>query len=320
MKVTDIYLHLKSDLNYVEKRLEQEVKSEQSDLENAALHLLKAGGKRIRPVFVLLSSQFGTYDREKSALVAVTLELIHMASLVHDDVIDDATTRRGIPTVRSEWGSQIAMFTGDYIFAKALMLLADLPNPLIHQLLSATLVKMTEGEIDQIRDLYRLDQNLRNYFRRINRKTAILIEISCKLGALVAESQPEHMQTLGRFGHYLGMAFQIVDDILDFTSTQAKLGKPVGADLVQGNITLPVLYALQTPHGTRLRQLVHRNMDRKEADEAILIVKESGGIEYAKQIADRYLAKALKQLARLPKGRARDSLETIALFITSRDH
>lgn len=321
MKLTEIYLHLKSDLAYVENRLIEEVRSKQKDLEKAASHLLKAGGKRIRPVFVLLSGQFGQYDRDKLARVAVALELIHMATLVHDDVIDDASTRRGIPTVRSEYGNRMAMYTGDFIFARALMLLSELPNPVIHQNLSNSIVRMCEGEIDQIRDFHRLDQNLRNYFRRIKRKTAILIEISCQLGALAADAKTEYVNALGRFGHFLGMAFQIVDDILDFTSSEVKLGKPVGADLMHGNITLPVLYALhESEYGSALRSLIRPDMTRAEADKAIRMIKQSGGIEYAKQMADSYLQKCLKELTKLPKSQARDSLEAIAIFTTSRDH
>jgi heptaprenyl diphosphate synthase len=321
MKLTEIYLHLKSDLSYVENRLLDEVRSKQKDLENAASHLLKAGGKRIRPVFVLLSGQFGRYDREQLARVAVALELIHMATLVHDDVIDDAKTRRGIPTVRSEYGNRMAMYTGDFIFARALMLLSELPNPTIHQQLSDSIVRMCEGEIDQIRDFYRIDQNLRNYFRRIKRKTAILIEISCKLGGLAAEAKTEYVKALGRFGYYLGMAFQIVDDVLDFTASEAKLGKPAGADLLQGNITLPVLYALHASEcGPSLRNLIRSDMTRAEANQSIGLIKQSGGIEYSKKVADLYLQKCLKELTKLPKNQARDSLEAIAIFTTSRDH
>lgn len=319
MKLLDIYLHLKSDLDFVESWLDSEVQSKQKDLENAATHLLRAGGKRIRPVFVLLSGQFGNYDREQLARVAVVLELIHMATLVHDDVVDDAHTRRGIPTVRSEYGNRMAMYTGDFILAKALMMLAEIPNTEVHQLLSKSIVRMCEGEIEQIRDLFRLEQNFRNYLRRIERKTAILIEVSCRLGSLVADVSPSHTRTLGRYGHYLGMAFQIVDDILDFTSTADKLGKPVGADLLQGNITLPVLYTLQSANGDRLRQLIKPKMTNSAAEEAVHLVKSSGGIEYAKQVADLYLNKCLQQLTFLPEGQARDSLHSIAMFTTARE-
>lgn len=321
MKLMDIYFHLKPDLEYVESRLEQEVRSKQRDLEDAALHLLKAGGKRIRPVFVLLSGQFGKPDREKLTRVAVALELIHMATLVHDDVIDDAATRRGIPTVRSEWGNRVAMYTGDYIFARALMLLSELPNVEIHRLLSESIVRVVEGEIEQIRDFFRLEQNFRNYLRRIKRKTAVLIEVSCRLGALVAGADPVYVRHLGRYGHYLGMAFQIVDDILDFTSTEEKLGKPVGADLIQGNITLPVWYAVNcTEYGQMLRKLVRPDMTRAEAEEAIRLVKRSGGIEYARRVTHLYFEKCLQELSRLPSGRDRNSLEAIARFTVSRDY
>ncbi|BCJ85386.1 polyprenyl synthetase family protein [Effusibacillus dendaii] len=320
MNLNDIYQHLKNDLDYMESWLDREVRSSQKDLEKASSHLLKAGGKRIRPVFVLLSGRFGTYDLEKLARVAAVLELIHMATLVHDDVIDDANTRRGIPTVRSEWGNRMAMYTGDFMFARALLLLSEIPKPEIHQVLSSAIVRVCEGEIEQVRDFYRLNQTFRNYLRRIKRKTAILMEVSCLLGGLVAEANPLHVKSLGRFGYYLGMSFQIIDDILDFTSTEQKLGKPVGADLLQGNITLPVLYALKcTPYDEQLRTLIRRNMTNDQLASAIQLVKQSGGIEYAKKVADLYLEKCIAELHRLPGGQPRDLLEGIARFTTVRE-
>jgi len=321
MKLLDIYLSLKSDVNVVERRLLEEVQTSQRNLKKASVHLLKAGGKRIRPVFVLLAGKFGQYDVGRLAVVAAALELIHMASLVHDDVIDDAETRRGTPTVQSEWGKRMAMYTGDFIFARALVLLSELPQVQIHQLLSKAIVAMSIGEIEQIRDFYNKEQNLRTYLRRIKRKTALLLSISCKLGAVVAECPKDTVRELERYGYYAGMAFQIIDDILDLTSTPQALGKPVGSDLRQGNLTLPVLYALQhSPDRERLRSLIHRGMTASEVAEAVMIVKASGGIEYARQMADRYMAKCLQALGKLPEIEAKKQLTQIAEFINTRDH
>ncbi|ASS75221.1 heptaprenyl diphosphate synthase [Tumebacillus algifaecis] len=321
MKLMDIYFSLKSDLDLVERRLLDEVHTSQYNLKKASSHLLKAGGKRIRPVFVLLAGKFGHYDLPKLTRVAAALELIHMASLVHDDVIDDAATRRGTPTVKAEWGDRMAMYTGDYIFARALVLLAEFSDVRIHQLLSESIVSMCEGEIEQIRDFYNKEQTLRTYLRRIKRKTALLLSISCTLGAMVADCPPRTVRLLERYGYYAGMAFQIIDDILDLTSTPKKLGKPVGSDLSQGNLTLPVLFALQhSQDAVRLRDLISREMTRAEVEEAVKIVKASGGIEYARKMADRYMEKCLDALYKLPNMDARNKLEGIAHFINERDH
>lgn len=321
MKLLDIYFSLKSDLDAVERRLNAEVQTSQYNLKKASSHLLKAGGKRIRPIFVLLAGKFGDYNIDRLSTVAAALELIHMASLVHDDVIDDADLRRGTPTVKSEWGNRMAMYTGDFIFARALVMLSDIPQVQIHQLLSQAIVSMCEGEIEQIRDFYNTGQNLRTYLRRIKRKTALLLSISCTLGGLVADCTRAEVRNLERYGYYAGMAFQIIDDILDLTASEKQLGKPVGSDLRQGNLTLPVLYALQhSPDRNRLRELISPAITDAEAEEAIAIVKASGGLEYARVMADRYLDKCLTALHRLPAIDARKKLEGIAHFINQRDH
>lgn len=321
MKLMDIYFSLKSDIDVVERRLHEEVHTPQRNLKKASTHLLKAGGKRIRPIFVLLAGKFGNYDVDRLTKVATALELIHSATLVHDDVIDDAALRRGTPTVKAQWGNRMAMYTGDFILARALVLISELPNVQVHQLLSKSIVSIVEGEIEQIRDFYNVDQNLRVYLRRIKRKTALLLSVSTALGALVADCKEETLRALERFGYYAGMAFQIIDDILDLTATTKKLGKPVGNDLRQGNLTLPVLYALQhSPERDVLRANIHREMTEEQAVDSIRIVKASGGLEFARQLADRYMEKCLHALESLPKIEATRQLTAIAHFINERDH
>lgn len=186
MKLKAMYSFLSKDLAAVEQELERTVQSEYGPLGEAALHLLQAGGKRIRPVFVLLAARFGHYDLERIKHVAVALELIHMASLVHDDVIDDADLRRGRPTIKAKWSNRFAMYTGDYLFARSLERMAELDDPRAHQVLAKTIVEVCRGEIEQIKDKYWFEQPLRTYLRRIRRKTALLIAASCQLGALAA--------------------------------------------------------------------------------------------------------------------------------------
>ena len=247
MKLKLLYSDLKSDLDIIEKELAIAVNSSSHLLNEASLHFLLAGGKRIRPVFVLLAAKFGNYSIDSIKSVAVSVELIHMASLVHDDVIDDAETRRGRETVKAQWNNRVAMYTGDFLFANAIEYITDLQNTYAHEVLSQTMVELCIGEIIQIEDKHYLEQTVRDYLRRIKRKTAILISASCELGAIASEADEKTVRHLKRFGYYVGMSFQIIDDILDFTSTDEQLGKPAGSDLAQGNITLPVLYVKNDP-------------------------------------------------------------------------
>ncbi|WP_212933234.1 heptaprenyl diphosphate synthase component II [Robertmurraya siralis] len=318
MKLKMVYSFLSSDINIIENSLEETVKGESSLLQQASLHLLQAGGKRIRPVFVLLAAKFGRYDIQVVKDVAVALELIHMASLVHDDVIDDADLRRGRPTIKSKWDNRFAMYSGDYIFAKSLELMTNVENPVAHQILSNTIVELTIGEIEQIKDKYRFEQNLRDYLLRIKRKTALLIAASCQLGAIAAGVEEEVHRKLARFGYFVGMSFQITDDVLDFTGTEKELGKPAGGDLLQGNITLPVLFAMKDEKLRSEIVKVHENIGSDEMTHIIELIKNSNAIEKSLEFSDRYLDKALEVLDELPNNKAKKTLRDIALYIGKR--
>lgn len=322
MKLRDIYSNLSNDIQKVEKELEQSLQAKQPVLKQASLHLLKAGGKRIRPVFVLLAGKFGDYNIEEMKKVAVPLELIHMASLVHDDVIDDAEMRRGRKTIKAKWDNRIAMYTGDYILARALSIITDLQQETGHQILSRAIREMTIGEIEQIRDQYNWDQHLYHYLKRIKRKTALLIAVSCHLGALATNVKEEYAWALYRFGYNVGMSFQITDDILDFTGTEKQLGKPAGSDLLQGNLTLPALYAIQDPLvRKKVDQITKESQLNKEQIEEILtLIRQSGGIEYADQCSKRYLQRAFDALEILPNIDAKQSLFEIAKYIGTRKY
>ncbi|BFH69304.1 heptaprenyl diphosphate synthase component 2 [Paenibacillus dendritiformis] len=320
----DIYATMKQDVSYIEEQLERSIANDHRTLNDASLQLLKAGGKRIRPVFVLLAGKFGTYDLERLKYVAVPLELIHMASLVHDDVIDDADTRRGQLTVKAKWDNRVAMYTGDYIYGQALVLATELQDPQIHRILSKAMVQMCIGEMEQIRDFFNTSQSERQYLLRIRRKTALLIAISCQLGAIAAGASAAIGRQLYRFGYNVGMAFQIRDDVLDLTGTEAQLGKPPGNDIRQGNLTLPVIYALEE---AGLRQALLRDIERirrmngnTDVSSILHMIRESSGIRRAEQLAERYIKKAVHALEQLPDIRARKNLRDIAYFIANRSH
>ncbi|MFE1244117.1 heptaprenyl diphosphate synthase component II [Fictibacillus sp. NPDC058756] len=319
MKLKDLYSFLKKDLQQIEDQLAVSVSSDQPMIHTAGMELLKAGGKRIRPVFVLLSAQFGTYNINHVKKPAAALELIHMASLVHDDVVDDADMRRGRETVKAKYDSKIAMYTGDYIFASALKLMTDIDIPRAHQILAQGMKEMCLGEIEQINEQFDTDQNIRKYFKRIKRKTALLIALSCQLGAITSKADVSLQKMLYEFGYCVGMAFQITDDILDFTASEKQLGKPAGSDLKQGNITLPALFTIcEYPEVKEKLNLYYQNKDSELLAELLKDIKRLGGIEYASRISEKYLNRAKKAARSLPDTDARDSLLKVADYIAGR--
>ncbi|WP_078553272.1 heptaprenyl diphosphate synthase component II [Bacillus alkalicellulosilyticus] len=321
MNLSEIYLQLQNDINIIETSLEQTIRAENEVLRQASTDLLKAGGKRIRPVFVLLSGKFGHYDINVLKHIAVPLELIHMASLVHDDVIDDADLRRGKKTVKSQWDNRIAMYTGDYIFGKAIEQASFFDNQAMHRILSFAMKEMCVGEVEQIRDQFNWDQNLKQYLRRIKRKTALLIAISCELGAIASGAPKSIQRHLYYFGYYVGMSFQIIDDVLDFIGTEKQLGKPAGGDLLQGNITLPALYTLNEDPEFKdlIVNALHDPFTAVDLSKFIKKVSDSGGIEYALAMSDRYLQKAHRVLEKLPDNEAKVYLSQIATYIGRRE-
>jgi heptaprenyl diphosphate synthase len=321
MKLAKTYGYLKKDLDIIEKLINEVIQAEHTVLREASTALLQAGGKRIRPVFVLLSGQVGTPDMDRINTVAVSLELIHMATLVHDDVIGDADLRRGKPTIRHLYGNRVAMYTGDYILARALENITSIHETKVHRILSRTIVQVCVGEIEQIKDKYNWDQNLRDYLRRIKRKTALLIAASCKLGAIVSGVPDEDAHRLYLYGYYIGMSYQIIDDILDFTSSSKELGKPAGNDLLQGNVTLPVLLAMRNDSFDGWVRNMFKNPELVTTGDITHLISElklTGAIEESYKLSDLYLKKALNMLEPLPDNRAKETMEEIARYIGKR--
>lgn len=314
-----LYFSTKKELQEVEKIMEKSLASDDPVLNRAVQGLLKAGGKRVRPLLVLLCGHFSTQDQQNLYKVAATLEMIHMSSLVHDDVIDDAPLRRGVPTVYAQYGTKSSMYCGDFIFGRAIMLLSSIKNISLDRVLAQTIKEVCLGEMDQIQDKYNFDQNFRMYLRRIKRKTAILLAASCELGALSTHTSKEAVQCAKMFGYYLGMSYQIIDDILDFTGDEKTIGKPAGGDLKQGNITLPVLYALKhCPDLAHEIRNVHEEMTKEALAPILDKICKSGGIEYAYQVSDHYCELAYAEWDKLPDSASKKALRLIAEKIRKR--
>ncbi|WP_444685615.1 polyprenyl synthetase family protein [Alkalicoccus luteus] len=320
MKLAELYRHVKPEAAKLEKEIEAAITSDHDVLEQTSAHILQAGGKRIRPVFVLLSAKCSSYEFDEIKKVAVPLELIHMASLVHDDVIDDADTRRGRETIKSRWDNRTAMYTGDFLFAKAIQKAAESKFLDVHPILSRAMREMCIGEIEQLQDQYHADQSLKDYLRRIRRKTALLISVSCELGAVVSGADDDLRRALKWYGYYAGMAFQVTDDILDFTGSEKELGKPAGSDLIQGNITIPALYAME--EDAELNRMIRDYTNDPERvhlpmDDVIRRLRQTNAIFKSRQLADSYVNKAVMMLKPFASADT-DSLIRIAHFIGGR--
>lgn len=312
---------IKEDLKKIEQELFHEVSEANEYLNDPALHLLRAGGKRLRPAFALLSAKLGEYNYEKVKPLAMALELIHMATLVHDDVVDNSFLRRGLPTVKANWGNKISIHIGDRIFAKSLLLIDACKNSYVAKVLADVSVKMTTGEIQQLNSTNQISSSLKEYLVKIRRKTALLLSASCELGGVMANVSPEVIKALRIYGLYVGMAFQIIDDILDFTADEKVLGKPVGSDLRQGLITLPVLLALKNDKKNTLwNDLLNLSDDNSKIDRIIDEIKALGGISEAYSWAKNYIKKAVTAFNFVPNSPVKDTFIEIAEFIVARNY
>lgn len=307
---------MQNQIKSVEHTLNSIIQENDSLLNKAGGHILSSGGKRVRPYFALLSGSFGP-DQSNIIKTATALEIIHMASLIHDDYIDNSDKRRGVQSVHQVYSTETAIQTGHYLLASALRLIADIEDEDYHRYFAEVILEVCYGEFDQMADRFH-PIHFTQYLRRINRKTAILLEASCRLGAMSAGADEKIVFHLSKFGHFMGMSFQIIDDILDYSSTEEELGKPVGSDIRNGHWTLPLMCALQ--HDKDLQVLLEQlypNQDEVYFDEIISRVQQQG-IEEAKRISRLYAEKAYDHLMQLPSIEARDEMENLLRRMTMR--
>lgn len=311
---------VKNELAQTETLMYETLASDSRLLSQVSTHLLRSGGKRIRPALLLLSNLTLSPVKPPAVEIAAAVELIHMATLVHDDVVDQSPVRRGAPTVNERWDEQVSVLSGDHLFARSFSILAQQDKPRIVQIMADVVSEMCTGEFFQIEDSFQFDQNEDDYFQRIYRKTGCLIQETCRLGAVAASASPEIEHALVRYGYGVGMAFQVIDDILDLQGENRELGKPVGSDIRSGHLTLPVLHALRTlPDAGQLVAIVKKT---EPGDDDILRVRQildgCGSFEYAYSTADRFITEASKALSELPDNRGRTALKELAEFIRNR--
>lgn len=322
MKQHALFDLVQDELTAVENELASVIQSQVDLVTDIGSHLLRAGGKRLRPALYFLCAKSGGFDLAKTLPVAVAIELIHMATLVHDDVIDEASTRRGLPTANIRWGNHTTVLSGDYLFAKAFSLIAgDTGSPAL-KILTETICAVCEGEIIQIRDCFNPDQSEDNYLDRIQKKTAGFIAASSELGAICAGMSAADVRSMQQYGHAVGMAFQITDDILDVTASSEQIGKPAGNDLRQGVLTLPVIHALHySKRAKDLKQLIlTRDMSDANLKQAMAIIHETDAVEYSYRRVSDYLQAARNSLPASLTGDVRESLLKVADFVGLRKY
>jgi heptaprenyl diphosphate synthase len=292
---------LPDDLVRVDAALRESVQTPDPFLAEVATHLIGAGGKRLRPTLTIVSAyacgdRGGSHSPATDAALtgSVACELVHLGSLYHDDVIDEAETRRGVPSVNARWSNIVAILAGDFLLARASSLAASLGAD-VASLLAATIGELCRGQVLELQHLFDVDRSEEDYASAIEGKTAALFATSCRIGGMVSGVGDATLDALTRFGRHLGMCFQIVDDVLDITGTEAQLGKPAGNDVHEGVYTLPVIYALAS--STELRDLLGRKLDWADVEHARALVNSPVTVEAALGVARTHATKATEALA-----------------------
>ena len=283
--------------------------------------LMGAGGKRIRPALVLLCAQLGRYDFERTAPGAVAVELTHAATLVHDDVIDRADTRRGIPTVSAQRGEPAAIVIGDFYFAKAYREASRTGSSQVVEILAAAIMRVCHGELQQQESRFHYRVTRDRYLRRIELKTGALIAAACRIGAVLGELDEGAQSSLNRYGRLLGLAFQVADDVLDYTGSADEVGKPVGKDLLEGHVTLPLMIALAQPGGEQIRAHLIEGVPVAPAARLAVVaaVRASGGPGLAIAQAREWAEEAKWELAPFGSNPAAAGLRGLADYVVSRN-
>lgn len=317
-KITHI---IEPELEEFNKIFRQSIKSKIGIVDLITRYLLKQKGKKIRPILVLLSSKISGGINERSYRGAGLVELLHTATLVHDDVVDNAETRRYFPSINAIWKNKIAVLMGDYLLARGLMLAVDNKDFDFLEVITKTVRRMSEGELLQINKTRKLDNDEETYFKIISDKTASLISTCCEIGARASTNDDKKIEALKNFGENLGIAFQIRDDILDFVGKIKIIGKPLGGDIREKKLTLPIIHALRNSNNAEAEKIlkaIKSGGKKLIIKDVIEFVKKYNGISYSEEVAKNYAQKAIQSLDIFTPSEAKDSLIHLVEFVINR--
>ena len=324
MALRDILGLVEKDLLRVERVFQDEFLSDLRVISEVASHVRDAGGKRIRPALLLLASRLFGHSSDRMITLAAVVEYIHTATLLHDDVIDEASTRRGRKSANAHWGNKTTVLIGDFLYTKSMAMALTQDNLGILRLLSEVTLRMIEGQVLEIEREADLSVREEQHLDIIRRKTADLFAACMRIGAILGNASDEKEQALSAYGLALGLAFQMKDDLLDFTASEKALGKPVGLDLREGKLTLPVIYMLETGDAEVRRKVERvvedRGFDQVSHAEIVLLARRTGALARAEEMAIRQAEAARRALSVFAPSKERDALLTLPDFILARDH
>jgi len=317
-----VYKNVKEDLDEVEEQLKLFSQSSNKLISEVSTYLFQNTGKRIRPALLVLCSKLLGYQGKEHILIAALVETIHTASLIHDDIIDNSTLRRGRKSVHAKWGPNITVLLGDYLYIKSISLSLQSEYSQIIHILTDISARMIEGELIEYCMSGNLELAERDYLEIINKKTASLFSASCQLGGIIGEASKKEENYLIDFGTNLGMSFQIIDDLLDYTGEENFLGKPVLSDLKEGRITLPLIYTLQNDgkaNRERITEILRkRNFERDSQKEILHILKSNGSLDYTYKKAEELSQKSKEIISQFPQSIHRDALTLFPDYIITR--
>ncbi|WP_290664570.1 polyprenyl synthetase family protein [Ignavibacterium sp.] len=321
IKLSDISSPIKKELDIFQTIFKDSMRSKVGLVDLVARYIIRQKGKKIRPLLVLLSSKIAGGINERSYRGAVLVELLHTATLIHDDVVDNADKRRGLWSINKVFKNKIAVLMGDYLLSRGLMIAVEGKDFDFLGVITNAVKRMSEGELLQIQKTRKLDIDEETYFKVISDKTASLIETCCTIGALSATQNEVYINALRKYGHSLGMSFQIRDDILDYEGTSSIIGKPVGGDIREKKITLPLIFAMNKvsrPEANSIKKILKSKNDSESVREIISFVREQNGIEYAYNISRKFALEAKKSLEVFPDSQTKLALESLVDFVTER--
>ncbi|WP_042275848.1 polyprenyl synthetase family protein [[Clostridium] dakarense] len=315
------YPIIDKEIEKVKKQIAQNAKCKDKIIENSILELLESGGKMLRPAFTIIASKFGEYNEERAHAFASVIEMFHMATLVHDDIIDEAEFRRGKETIQSRYGKNYAVYIGDYLFCLCFRILATTSS--IERGIDVDTKVMSRicmGEIEQLNSRYDKDVSVKDYLKRISGKTAELFSLSLYIGAAESLCDKKTCRLFWNIGHNIGMAFQILDDILDYTATDEEIGKKSGKDLEDGIYTLPLILAMKNNHKEIKEALDKDRYNEEEIKGIIKLVRDNGGIEESIKMAEKYSKKAFRDINKLPDNEYKQILIEVTEKLISRKY
>jgi octaprenyl-diphosphate synthase len=322
MTLNDIARPIRNHLDAFDAVFTSSVRSKIGLVDLVARYIIRRKGKRVRPILVLLSADLCGGVSERSYRGAALVEILHTATLVHDDVIDHADTRRGVASINAVWKNKIAILMGDYLLARGLLLSLENDDFAFLKVTSRAVRRMSEGELHQIQKSRKLDTDEATYLRIIGDKTASLLSTCCEIGALSATPDPERHALLRDYGEKVGLAFQIRDDLLDFTGRTSITGKPTGQDVSEKKLTLPLIHALQNAGGSEAREMlamVRKGGKKMRVEVVVDFVRANGGLDYAASRALAYAAEAKGLLSSFPPSPSKDALLGFANFVVERE-